>query len=239
MTETEKLEFGNNVRQHRSLRGWSMKELAGIAGISTKTVENIESGIGCSPRVETKVATALGALRSRLRLPMEYGEGHYRIMRCQEPRWYFSELGDADRYHTRMVRAGLAQALQPVREDPDSIQDNQERFRLGTTGQSVGFIQVLSGALEAGRFMVCTLELFARSPQGPDSSQYTYQIYMLQGCVRFVMGDIVAELRAGDSFVFTHIDSFFMEPTVPIANLNEVPRYLTMRLAVLPNRIGR
>lgn len=237
MDPAEKAAFAFNVRQHRALRGWSIRELAKQAGVATKTIENIEAGHGCSTRVEAKVAIALNALRSRLRMAGHPSDGQYKIVRGQDLRWYFGEWDEADRYHQRMIRADLISPSGTVAEDPEAIQDEAERRRLGLTGQASVFIQVRSGALTTGRYMTCMLELFARSAQAPDPSSYTYQIHILKGSVRFVMGDLDEILSGGDAIVFVQTDEFYLEPAEPLTEASEIPTYLTMRMATLPYRI--
>ncbi|MBS1702661.1 MAG: helix-turn-helix domain-containing protein [Armatimonadetes bacterium] len=234
MEQAEKEALAKNVRALRGLRGWTIRELASEADVSPKTVVNIENGQGCSARVEEKLAMALRTMRSRLRQPFIGTEDSILYVPSEQGRWYFGYFEEADAYHTRKTRMGEVSPNSRVRDDPDGIQDIEERFRLGTTNLARVFIHVKSGSMSTGRFSLCFAEVFGAGEQPVDPAGHTYLIYMLRGRLKMTVKGREYDLQCGDSVVMHLISHMTVVPVEPITKIDEVPTFMMTRLAILP-----
>ncbi|RYG35719.1 XRE family transcriptional regulator, partial [bacterium] len=132
--------LAHNVRRARESLGWTGKRLCEEAGMSPQTLANVERGKGCTPGVERRLAAALGTVVGRLWEDLEPAR---QILRhAQNDRWYFADIADGESFRNRQ---GLTEDPPPLRLDPDEIQDEAERARLGEFGLSKGFVLNLIG----------------------------------------------------------------------------------------------
>src|SRR5579862_8205028 len=126
--------FGRNVRAFRALRGWGVRELSERAGVSTKTIVKIERGEGCTSRTEAKIALGFSVYLGRLWDDTLLSSEGERLIRKDHGRWFFSAIQDAELFHQRLSRSDLGLSDERFRSDPDEIQDESERLRLGHGG---------------------------------------------------------------------------------------------------------
>src|ERR1700733_7802474 len=144
--------FGKNVRALRGLRGWSIRELAARCGLSTRTIVKIESGRGCSIKSELEVARGLNSYVGRLWDQSLISDAPERVISKADGRWFFSNVDDASQYHSRIRRTSFDDPTNRFRSDPDEIQIEAERSRLGRAGLSRCFVKIGGGVLTGGDF---------------------------------------------------------------------------------------
>jgi len=223
--------FGRNVRAFRTLRRWSIRDLAARSGISTKTIVKIERGEGCTVRTEQKIALGFNVYVGRLWDDTLLSEEPQRVIRSQQGRWFFADIDDAARYHRRLVTSE-----ERLRSDPDEIQDEAERHRLGYAGLSRAFVKAMGGGMSTGYFQYNQGEYFGRDYTPPDGTGYTYLCICLRGGVRFAIRDCVSELGEGDAVVFEGSDGHWIEPLEPVHLPKPPPliQFLCLRILTLP-----
>lgn len=183
------LVFAENVRRIREHLGWSRQRLCEEAGISPQTLTKIERGHGCMPSVERKLAGALYTIEGRLweRFALDTQLVHT----LATDRWYFAHPEEGVRYRERQDLAG------PLRMDPDAIQEEAERMRLGWNGLSCGFVRVTTAHLETGTVISSVLDVFGTIESNVPNGHLAY-FHVLQGAIRFRIGARMHELVAGD-----------------------------------------
>ncbi|RYG47029.1 XRE family transcriptional regulator [bacterium] len=183
--------LARNVRQARESLGWTGKKLCEEAGTSPQTLANVERGKGCTPGVERRLAAALGTVVGRL---WEDLAAARQILRhAEDDRWYFADAADGERYRDRQ---GLTEDPPPLRLDPDEIQEESERSRLGGLGLSCGFVRVTTAHLEAGVIISSVLEIYGRIESNVPEGHLAY-FHALRGEVRFRIGETTHEMREG------------------------------------------
>src|SRR5262249_7293127 len=106
--------------------------LAERSKVSRKTILRGENGIGCTLTIENKLAHALRVGEGLLWVPQGTSSEH--IHRYIGDRWFFCIPEEFNHYNTRYH-------LDEDSLDPDSIQSESERLRLGRNGLSSGFLR--------------------------------------------------------------------------------------------------
>ncbi|MGV3617302.1 MAG: helix-turn-helix domain-containing protein [Fimbriimonas sp.] len=225
--------FGRNVRAFRVLRGWGIRDLAERAGVSTKTILKIERGEGCTVRIEQKMAIGFAAPLGRLWDPSLLSDEPQRVIRRDTGRWFFAAVEDAELFHQRLVKSQPELAEERLRSDPDEIQDEAERHRLGHAGLARAFLRTTGGGLSAGYFQFNQCEIFARDVTPADGLNYTYLCNCVQGGLRMGIRDQVFELGAGDSIVFEGNDDYWLEPS-GAGPLPTLIQFICLRVLTLP-----
>lgn len=221
--------FARNVRAFRMLRRWGVRELSARSGVSTKTIVKIERGESCSIKTEVKIALGFAVYLGRLWDDRLLSSERERVIRQDEGRWFFCEISDAEKYHRRM----LGTHEERMRSDPDEIQDEAERHRLGHAGLSRGFVKTLGGGMASGYYQYNQGEFFSRDYTPPDGLNYTYICICIRAGVRFGIRDKPHELREGDSIVFQGDDDYWIEPLVPVPAHEKPPLVHFICLGVL------
>ena len=186
--------LGQNVRRAREIRGWTRGALCQAAGISPQTLAKVERGGGCALRVERKLAEAFGTVVGRLWEPLDLRRFAKRT--AGSDRWYFAGHADCERYRRAL---GLADGAEPIRYDPEAIQNPEERRRMGLGGLASGFVRVTTAHLRAGTVISSLIELYGRVESSLPEESLAYY-YVVSGTARFhVLGD-THELAEGDVF---------------------------------------
>lgn len=223
--------FGRNVRAFRTLRQWSIRDLAAHSGISAKTIVKIERGEGCTVRTERKIGLGFNVYVGRLWDSSLLSDEPQRVIRHEQGRWFFADIEDAAQYHRRLVTSE-----ERLRSDPDEIQDEAERHRLGYAGLSKAFVKAMGGGLSTGYFQYNQGEYFGRDYTPPDGTAYTYLCICLRGGVRFGIRDGFSELKEGDAVVFEGNDGHWIEPLEPVTPAKPPPliQFLCLRILTLP-----
>lgn len=225
--------FGRNVRAFRVLRGWGVRELAARADVSTKTIVKIERGEICTSRTEQKIAAGFGTYLGRLWDPDLLSDEPQRVIRNTEGRWFFAAIEDADRYHQRLVKSQPELAEERLRSDPDEIQDEAERHRLGHAGLSRAFVRTMGGGIAAGYYQYNQCEIFGRDVTPPDGFNYTYVGLVLRGELRMGIRGKEFKLFEGDTIVFDGGTTYSFEPLRSVAATQLPPLLQFICLGVL------
>ncbi|HVT11568.1 MAG TPA: helix-turn-helix transcriptional regulator [Fimbriimonadaceae bacterium] len=227
--------FGRNVRAFRALRGWSIRDLEARSGVSAKTIVKIERGGGCTVRTEQKIALGFAAYVGRLWDVNLLSDKPQRFISREQGRWFFSDIEDAERYYRRLVKPNSD--TERLRSDPDEIQDEAERHRLGRAGLASAFVKTMGGGISAGYFQYNVGEIFGRDVTPPDSLKYTYLCICARGGIRFGIRDEVFEMHEEDSIVFQGDSPYWMEPLEPVApsELPPLVQFICLGILTLPS----
>jgi transcriptional regulator with XRE-family HTH domain len=225
--------FGRNVRAFRALRGWGVRELAARSDLSTKTIVKIEKGELCTSKTEQKIAAGFGTYLGRLWDPNLLSDEPQRVIRSTEGRWFFAAIEDADKYYQRLVKSQPELAEERLRSDPDEIQDEAERHRLGHAGLSRAFVRTMGGGLATGYYQYNQAEMFSKDITPPDGFGYTYVCFVLRGDLRMEIRGKTFELHGGDSMVFDGGTYYSFEPLHPLSPSEPPPMMQFVCLGVL------
>jgi len=228
--------FGRNVRAFRTLRGWGIRELADRANVSTKTVVKIEKGEGCTTKTEQKIARGFTMYLGRLWDASLLSDERQRVILKDQGRWFFAEIIDAERYHQRLLKSHPNLAEERFRSDPDEIQDESERRRLGYAGLARAFAKAMGGGMASGYYQYNQCEIFSYDVTPGDGFNHTYICFCLRGELRMGMRDRTFELNEGDSIVFEGGDSYWLEPREPVRppKLPPLIQFACLEILALP-----
>lgn len=204
--------FGRNVRALRGLRGWSIRELATRCGLSTRTVVKIESGRGCSVKSELQVARGLNSYVGRLWDPSLISDAPERVVLKGDGRWFFSNVEDASQYHSRIRRTSFDDPTHRFRGDPDEIQEEAERLRLGRAGLSRCFVKISGGVLTGGYFQFNEGESYGPDLKQEDYTNFTFLVVCTKGALEFSIRGRTHRLEEGESVVFVDDDASMLSP---------------------------
>ena len=202
--------LAENVRRRREEQGWSMSRLHRETGVALSTLRRIEAGEGCTLTVERKLAVALRTAEGRLWSRYEWTKAFPRPL--AEARWHFSLWDECARY---LRRQGLDEAHDSFPYDPDSIQDEAERLRLGRNGLATAFFRLTSGVFRAGSTVSSVVELYGPLPGEIELGTFVY-FYALRGVVRVTNNESVVEMREGDALTIEFEPPSALEPSRPI-----------------------
>lgn len=211
--------LAENVRRRREEQGWSMSRLFRETGVSMSTLRRIERGEGCTLTVERKLAAALRTAEGRLWQRYEWQKTFPRPL--AEARWHFMVWEECQRY---LRRQGLDEAHDSFPYDPDSIQDEAERLRLGHNGLATAFFRLTSAVFKTGSTVSSVLELYGSLPGSLEDGTYAY-FYGLRGGVRVHSGETAIELREGDVLTMEYESPSSLEPLKPVGP-NDLPPLL-------------
>jgi transcriptional regulator with XRE-family HTH domain len=211
--------LAENVRRRREEQGWTMSRLFRETGVSMSTLRRVERGLGCTPLVERKLAKALRTAEGRLWQRYEWKKTFPRP--AAEARWHFIVWEECQRY---LRRQGLSEERDPFPYDPESIQDEAERLRLGRNGLSTAFFRLTSGVFAAGSTVSSVLELFGTLPGSLEEGTFGY-FYCLRGGVRVGSGAEVVEMVEHDALNIEYESPSYLEPSKPVGP-NDLPPLL-------------
>jgi len=194
------------------LRGWSVRDFSERAGLSTKTIVKVESGHPCTVKTERKIADSLNVYIGRLWDPNLLVQAPQRVLGRGVGRWFFASGDDAAAHHARITRAQGSDEGERMRADPEDIQEDEERHRLGKVGLSRAFVKTCGGGISSGFFQFNEVELFDRDETPADGSNYPYVMICRTGGLRIQIRGEMYELNEGESFVFDGNDPYWIEP---------------------------
>ncbi len=217
--------FGRNVRAFRILRGWGVRELAEKCGVSTKTIVKIERGEGCTSRTEQKISLGFAVFLGRLWDEKLLADERQRLIPHDYGRWFFGDVEDARVFYERHSRG--TESMERFRSDPDAIQDEAERHRIGMAGFASVFVRTQGGGMQMGYFQFNQCEVYSRDVTPSDGFNNPYFMICERGRLRFGIRDQYYELKDGDSMIFEAGDDYWIEP------LDEAQRPSVVRIACL------
>src|SRR5579862_466785 len=187
--------FGNNVREQRRVRGWSIEALAQRAGVAPHTVLRIEHGLPSTASRRARLAAALDTLPARLEAEPELQREDVAVHSRKDDRWM----------------SLIDHRAHKPEDDLQQIQVGLERRRLGQLGFVPQFVRVLHCRLPKGKLVSGVLEL-----HGPiiPSTYLGGEIfaYGLQGDSVLHLGDETFPLDEGQSVTFDCTKPFFFAP---------------------------
>lgn len=187
-----------------------MSRLHRETGVALSTLRRIEAGEGCTLSVERKLAAALRTAEGRLWRKYEWTKAFPRLL--AEARWHFSLWDECARY---LRRQGLDEAHDSFPYDPESIQDEAERLRLGRHGLASAFFRLTSGVFRAGSTVSSVVELYRPLPGEIEAGTFAY-FYVLRGEVRVQNAGTAFDLREGDALTIEFEAPSSLEPLQPV-----------------------
>lgn len=204
------LAFARNVRRARESLGWTRQRLCQEASISPQTLTKVEGGRGCTPGVERRLAEALRTVVGRLWEPQELARQTVRSPGTD--RWYFASHADGERYWRSQ---SFIDEGEPIRYDPDAIQDEAERARMGGAGLVQGFVRVTTAHLRAASVISSVIEVYGRIDSDMPDGRLSY-FHALRGEMRFHIGERTFALHTGDVLQAEMASPAWLEPAVPV-----------------------
>jgi DNA-binding XRE family transcriptional regulator len=209
--------MAQNVRRRRNEMGLTKQKLAEIAGISCKTVAQIENGLGCTPTVELKLNKALGMWVGSLWIPRSPGM-KYLLRSSENCRWIFSGVTEGLKY---VAAHNLWDDEKHPHISPETIQDQAERYRLGQAGLSTAFVKVASMALSNHNIACGLYEQFGttRCQLMPGAVMH---FHCIKGSLLIVVEQESLELHENDSFGIER-DVYFEISPHPSVTPKELP----------------
>ena len=173
---------------------------------------------------------------------MMWDEGLFSIqteahVRPSERRWGFVDSGEFAQYVERWSKYHEGEFLDRPHYDPDTIQDEAERHRLGRVGESRGFGLVQSATLKGARHIVGLYELFSEDiSEGRHDQAFSWLFYILEGGLRFSVRGEDHFLSAGDAYFVTHDSEIRFAPWSEDGNPKLPVKYLVVGLIPKPVR---
>ncbi len=193
-----------------------MSRLHRETGVALSTLRRVERGLGCTHLVERKLAKALRTAEGRLWQRYEWTKLFARPL--AEARWHFMVWEECRRY---LLRQGLDEAHDPFPYDPEAIQDEGERLRLGRNGLASAFFRLTSAVFRTGSTVSSVIELYGALPGSLEEGTYAH-FYALRGDVRVHNAGETAELTEGDALTIEYESSSSLEAARPVG-LGELP----------------
>jgi len=178
-------DVGARIRSARVARGLNQMELAEQAGIHRTVVARAESSGPCRTLTLRKIARALGTTLTCLPRPF-LGSQPYRLDRLEDSLWVASNP-------SFIRRKGI-----PARK---TLNDPDERHRLGTLGLANAFVRVMNNDLPGGRLHAVVVESY-RKEQEPVSFPGQMFLYVLSGHIKITIGDDSMEMGPGDTISY-------------------------------------
>ncbi len=212
--------LAENVRRRREEQGWSMSRLHRETGVALSTLRRVEGGLGCTPLVERKLAKALRTAEGRLWQRYEWRKVFPRP--ASEARWHFMVWEECRRY---LLRQGLDESRDPFPYDPEAIQDEAERLRLGRNGLATAFFRLTSAVFRTGSTVSSVLELFGPLPGSLEEGTFAH-FYALRGEVRVRNAGETVEMAEGDALALEYESPSSLEPSRPVGPNDLPPRVL-------------
>ena len=203
--------FGQNVRDLRRVRGWSIDSLAKRAGVASHTVHRIERGYPSTKSRRMRIAFALDTVVERL------GQSDASITKEVS-----CHLHEDDQW------LGLIDWRPTVPEDNEiAIQSSEERRRLGRLGFVTQFVKILRCRLPKGKLVAGILELYGDLPE---SSYLGGEIFAfaLKGDSVLHHKDERFTLKEGAATTFDCTQPFYFSPVDPKAGSPSLVLYVRL-----------
>ncbi|AIE84438.1 XRE family transcriptional regulator [Fimbriimonas ginsengisoli] len=217
MSESENLaEFGASMRRNRNLLGYTVRDLAELAGISKNTLLRVESGLPVQKATREKLCRALGMVPTdpASRRPGANEGAYYRLHTNADAVWYA----------TKVNRNGEAESSTNER-----IGDPAERSRLGWYGLADNFGRPLRCRREGSRLIPFVVEVYRPSDITADPSGERF-VYGLRGKVRVVVGEESFVLQEGEAATYDATQPNGLEPCDPVTPGHPAPLVLQIVL---------
>jgi transcriptional regulator with XRE-family HTH domain len=184
---------GARLRRYRIRQGFSIRDLASKAGVSTNSVLRIEQGGGVHSLTILKICGALGLHVVRLGdienlEPAGISAVHHR----EDDRWF--ELTD--------FGAG------PVEDRPLSP---EERSAAVERGVVTAPLMIMRSRLEAGRLRPTVIELYKETERRSHAGEEF--VYVITGTVTMVVGNETHLLREGEGITFWSAEEHSYAPS--------------------------
>lgn len=208
--------FGQNVRNHRLALEWSFRECAERIGISENTLARIQNGLACSRRTQEKIGKAFGARLDTLWSPALPVERTYFYFPAEEARWSFDDPEEASSW---------ALNNEAGRGDPDGIQDEEERFRLGRAGLSGGFMRICRSHLTTGFHGCVFSDVFTATHVVLPPWAFGFCLCCLRGKFNVRIDGDAFVLSEGDAVTVVATAEFTLTPIAPVGPKDLPPRY--------------
>ena len=173
------------VRSGRLARGLSQADLAREAAVHRTVIARVEDAGLVRPSSLRRIAAALGVTPTWLRRPF-LGPKPYRLDKALNTLWVASNP-------SFVRRKGLT--------TPESLQNDEERKRLGKLGLANAFVRVLNNDLPGGRLHGLVIESY-RKEQDPIAFPGQMFLYVLQGRIKLSLAEEVMELAEGDTISY-------------------------------------
>lgn len=197
------------VRWRRQELGLTIEEVAEAAGVSRFTIMRIERGEGCKASTLAKVRHALRLYVDQLTVrPQESKQ--YRVHRRERTRWMTSVPKEA--YSVR------------DETDPDHVDNDTERRRLGSLGFQPVFRSVLESELPEGVTSHALMEL--HQPSWIDQHFGEEFVYATRGDSAVTVDGARCVLREGDSMCFDARLPHSYAPAFPVEVGRPAPQIL-------------
>ena len=192
--------FGQNVRDLRRVRGWSIDSLAKRAGVASHTVHRIECGYPSTRTRRTRIAYALDTVVERLARTDSPVRNDLALHEPADDQWL-----------------SLIDWRPVVPEDNEqAIQSPDERGRLVRLGFVTQFVKILRCRLPKGKLVAGVLEIYGHLPE---STYLGGEIFAFG-----LRGDSVLHhegkeyrLDEGGAATFDCTKPFYFAPAVPLA----------------------
>ncbi|QYK54154.1 MAG: helix-turn-helix transcriptional regulator [Fimbriimonadaceae bacterium] len=218
--------LARNVRALRSLHGLSKTEYSFRAGISRDTLIRIENGQGCTLRIEQKIAKAFHSHPRRLWDSELFAIGSYKYIPATKNRWAFILPEEVDNYHRRLERTVGHSMADEFCADPDGIQEETERQRLGVSGFASAFSKAVGGTVTSGYCSAALIECYQKHDMVHPMSTVGYLVYVIRGSILYEQEDHHQEVHAGDSLVLHEEYKCRISPLNPVLRGELCPLFL-------------
>lgn len=184
-TDLDFATIGRRIRERRQKFGMSVQELADLAGVARYTLVRLEKGLPCTPKILERIRRSLHLFTDQMVRP--FHSGPFSVHRAAETRWSVSISKTS--YQTRVVD-----------DDPQHVDDAEERRRLGALGFQPFFTAILESELSGGVGGHALMELY--KPSWTDQHFGEEFVYCLRGSVTMVVDGAECTLDTGDSMSF-------------------------------------
>jgi hypothetical protein len=201
-----------------------MRELAERAQVSKNSVLKIEQGHPLKDAVLDKICHGLSTDLTRLEVLDTNWDANYVVHEKEMVRW----ITQHDRNKGK-----------PSRANPEMIQREEERKRLGTLGFVKDFFTLLRCALPTGSLVGGIVEVYAKTDANEARGEIF--VYCLRGTVRMNLNERSGKpdtfvLREGEAATFFNDGDHTYEPVDRIGPTTPAPRFLYVR--VHPDRVS-
>lgn len=199
--------LGANVRALRKSLGWTLDTLAERSKVSLTTLKRIESGQPCSFRTQERLAKAFSTALGSLWEPRLFSRERVSVFRPEDSRWRFPNSEEAANWALNEDKRQI---------DPDAIQNEDERLRLGRNGLAEGFARIFRRQFPTGYLGVVFYECYAR--QGIDFPPHVDAIclYGARGTLIVYLDEEPYALREGDVLVLDSSLKVELAPEQPV-----------------------
>ena len=205
--------FGQNVRDLRRTRGWSIDSLAKRAGVASHTVQRIEQGFPSTKSRRIRIAYALDTVVERLGRTDAPVQNDVASHSVADDQWL-----------------GLIDWRPVVPEDnEEAIQAGDERARLGRLGFVTQFVKILRCRLPKGKLVAGVLEIYGDLPESTYLGGEIFA-FALRGDSYLNHNGNRYPMQEGCATTFDCTKPFFFSPIQPVSKTGLPNLVLYVRL---------